>query len=183
MRIAGIDQKRDARKLRSDGFQEFQPLGCEVTDKIGQAGHVPARSRQARGKAACYRIAHRHEDDRDRRRGPLGSAGRIGGRSKIDIDFRAHQFRSQIGEPIVLAVGIAFLKDKILPFGMAKLLQSQSEFREVRLGVRSRSRIENTDPENPSPSLAKRSERCTKHRSDGSQELAPLHSISRSGML
>jgi hypothetical protein len=61
----GIDHERSARHARRDLLEHRQPLSGNGRLKIGKAGDVAARPREARHEAAADRIEDDRENDGD----------------------------------------------------------------------------------------------------------------------
>src|SRR5262245_54063116 len=65
MRLRRGDQQRDAPELGDELAEGLELLAGELVADTGDAGHVPARARQACREPATDRVARRRHDNRD----------------------------------------------------------------------------------------------------------------------
>jgi hypothetical protein len=123
-KCARVPQNRDMGGAGKSLLEQRQVLGDQCRAKEGRACEIPAGTCEAGHEAVSDRIAHSHDDDRDRRsRGPRGAARR---RSSGDdeIDPQAGEFCRETGETLDVPVCRAIFDQDVLAFGIAVFAQS-----------------------------------------------------------
>ncbi len=124
-----------SRTITSKGnrlLDELHVLGAHLRDHPGCAGQVRARPREARDDSARERIAHRHEDNRNRLRGMLGRQRGLRRERYDNVDLKAHEVGRQFGQLIELAFRPAKLEGDVLALDVAEVLQALTHGLECR---------------------------------------------------
>jgi len=84
--------------------QEFQSLAGRIGVQGRYACDVPARSGEARDKAAAHGVCRQGEDDRDNRSRLLRRDDRRGPPRNNDIDLETHELGRDLAEPVRAAL-------------------------------------------------------------------------------
>jgi len=119
-----------ALDVRQQILEQLQPLGVQLAEEVGRAGHVLAGPREARNQSLLGGIASGRHDDGDRTRRPLGGRhARTGGDQHVGPQL--HQLRRQIGKPRRLALRPAHVDGEVRAFDVAELAQAGAERRQL----------------------------------------------------
>ncbi len=122
-----IREKRYPGDLRSNGFEKFQPLGCQLGSHAGQPGDVSAWLRKARYDTATHRVAAEGHDDRNGLGRSLCSPNRLGRRSDDHVDVESNQLIGEVGKLLEPSLGISGLDHDVLPLNVTDLAQAVTE--------------------------------------------------------
>jgi hypothetical protein len=122
-KCARVPQNRDMGGAGKSLLEQRQVLGDQCRAKEGRACEIPAGTCEAGHEAVSDRIAHSHDDDRDRRsRGPRGAA-RGRGSSDDEIDLQAGELCRETGETLDVPICRAIFDLDVLAVDIAVFAQ------------------------------------------------------------
>jgi hypothetical protein len=126
-RVVRIEQHTHAGKLRDHRAHEIEVFQDRVVEPFRCARDVAAWVRQIRDQTATERIADAREHDRN----GLGRVHRLESTSRVEcndeVHGHAHELGGEVGEALIVALGITPLDDKITSLHVVKLSQALEE--------------------------------------------------------
>src|SRR5262249_16949021 len=143
----------------------------------GYSSDVPARARKAGDEARGNSVADAGHDNGYPRGRLLGGEGRRGASNCHDnIHFGRNQSCRQVGEAIILPLGLSVLPDYVLPFDGAQITQAPSQRFQA---IQSVNRVQKPDPPDLPCLLRFTGERCKKAESKNDRKPDPPHEAPR----
>ena len=143
-RIAEVERRGDALRLRGKLLQQLQALACDFAERRAEPGHVAARVREAAHDAVGDRIGRGGHDDRNRAGFHGGERGRRAAR-KDHIGLRARELGRERRKAVPLAVRRAVVENEVLALDVAGLAHALPERLQVRQVVGLRRHVEDAD--------------------------------------
>jgi hypothetical protein len=132
-RVSRVVQQDDRARSRHHLVDQLEALLPGIHVQRDDAGHIAARSIEARDESGFDRIdaAVEHNGNRSGRR--LGRLGRgISAKGGNHRDLTANEIRGELRQPLVLVVGPAIFDHRIAAFDHACFVQALPKRRELR---------------------------------------------------
>src|SRR6266446_5993528 len=175
--IRRIPEDRHLGGPRHRLLEQLQQFHVYLETDDTDAREVPAWPGKAGDEPAPHRIPDLRHHNGNRAGRLLSGMARLGPHGDKDIDLELDQLRSEVGEPIVSALGPAILNGNGLSFNIAALAQALAEGFCIRPGCV-------TDIANPGDPGARlrlgderRYEQTQGERNDESNSAAPPHNF------
>ena len=110
--IVGVPQHRDLAQARHGFLHQLQPFRREFGGDFGYAGHIAARTREARRQMGGDRVPGISDDDRNAR---MFLGCQCGGVAECNqqLDMACHQLADELRQQVHLSLRGAALKDEI----------------------------------------------------------------------
>jgi hypothetical protein len=133
--IGWVHEQCNHLQARHGLLQELHAFGEDVeTHTKSQAGHVPARSREALDKAASDRVSNSNRHDGYRAGGLSGSHSCWRERRDDDVYLLLDELRREASQSVVVAFCIAKFEGNIPALDVAEVFKSLAKGRGVFRG-------------------------------------------------